>query len=63
MRKYVDCREFPSEMKCSVAIAADSEEELLEAAAQHAVTCHRHTDGPDLRAALRKAFRDGTPPT
>ena len=62
MRKYVDCREFPSEMKCTIAIAADSEEELLEAAVQHAVTCHRHTDGPDLRTALRKAFRDGSPP-
>jgi len=62
MRKFVDCREFPSEMKCTVAIAADSEEELLEAAVQHAVTCHRHQDGLDLRTALRKSFRDGTPP-
>ncbi len=27
-RKYIDCREFPSDINCSVAIAADSEEEL-----------------------------------
>jgi hypothetical protein len=32
-RKYIDCREFPSEANCTVAIAADSEAELLEAAA------------------------------
>lgn len=31
-RKYIDCREFPSEMNCSVALSADSENELLEAA-------------------------------
>lgn len=36
-RKYIDCREFPSEMNCTLAISADSEEELLEAAVQHAV--------------------------
>ena len=35
-RKYVDCREMPSESNCTVAIAADSEDELLEAAVQHA---------------------------
>ena len=27
-RTYIDCREFPSEMNCTVAIAADSEKEL-----------------------------------
>jgi vacuolar-type H+-ATPase subunit D/Vma8 len=36
-RKYVDCRSFPSEMNCSIAISADTEGELLEAAVQHAV--------------------------
>jgi len=60
-RKHIDCREFPSEMHCTVAIAADSEEELLEAATQHAVSVHRHQDSPELRAQLRKLFKDGTP--
>jgi predicted small metal-binding protein len=62
-RKYIDCREFPSEQRCTVAIAADSEAELLNAAAQHAVAVHGHTDSPQLRAELRKLFKDGTPPT
>ncbi len=61
-RKYIDCREFPSESGCTISIAADSEAELLEAAAQHAVAVHGHEDSPQLRAELRKLFREGTPP-
>jgi len=60
-RKYIDCRELPSESKCTVSIAADSEAELLDAAAQHAVAVHGHQDSPQLRAELRKLFREGTP--
>ena len=61
-RKYIDCREFPSDSKCSVAISADSEAELLDAAVQHAVSVHGHKDSPDMRGQLRKLFKDGTPP-
>lgn len=61
-RKYVDCREFPSEANCTVAIAADSEDELLEAAVQHAVAVHGHQDTPEFRQQLRASFKEGTPP-
>ena len=61
-RKYVDCREVPSEMHCSVAISADSEGELLEAAVQHAVAVHRHQDTQELRSLIRQSMREGTPP-
>lgn len=61
-RKYIDCREFPSEMNCTVALAADSDEELVEAAVQHAVAVHHHTDSPELRAQLVSLFHEGTPP-
>ncbi|KVO63068.1 DUF1059 domain-containing protein [Burkholderia stagnalis] len=61
-RRYIDCREFPSDMNCSVAISADSDGELLEAAVQHAVTVHQHTDTPELRTQLKALFHDGTPP-
>ena len=60
-RKYVDCREFPSDMKCTVALSADNEDELLDAAAQHAVTVHKHSDSPELRRQLRSMIREGTP--
>ena len=61
-RKYVDCREYPSEMNCTVAIAADSDKELMEAAVEHAVAVHQHQETPELRAQLQQLFKDGTPP-
>ena len=61
-RKYIDCREFPSEMNCTIAISADSEEELLEAAVQHAVAVHGHKHTPAFRNELRGIFREGIPP-
>lgn len=57
-RKYVDCREMPSDMGCSVSIAADDERELIEAAVQHAVSVHRHQDSPELRQELRKLVHE-----
>ena len=45
-RLFVDCRDYPSEMNCTVAISADTKEELVDAAVQHAVAVHRHQDCP-----------------
>jgi predicted small metal-binding protein len=61
MRKYVDCREIPSDSGCTVAISADSEEELLDAAVQHAVAVHQHQDTPELREMVRGGIREGSP--
>jgi predicted small metal-binding protein len=61
-RKYIDCREFPSETNCSVAISADSDQELLEAAVQHAVAIHKHEDTPELRQQMKQLFKEGSPP-
>ena len=61
-RKYVDCREMPSESNCSVALSADSDQELVEAAVQHAVAVHKHQDSPELRSAIRQSIKEGTPP-
>ena len=61
-RQYIDCREFPSETHCTIALAADSKEELLEAAVQHSVSVHHHEDTPELRAQLQQFFKEGTPP-
>jgi predicted small metal-binding protein len=60
-RKYIDCRDYPSEMNCTVALSADSSEELLEAAVQHAVAVHGHEDTPQLREMLKELFKDGMP--
>jgi predicted small metal-binding protein len=61
-RQYIDCREYPSTTNCSVALSADTESELLDAAVQHAVTVHGHTDTPELRKQLAGLFKMGTPP-
>lgn len=56
-RMFVDCRDYPSEMNCTVAISADTKEELLEAAVHHAVAVHRHQDSPELRHELAKMIK------
>lgn len=61
-RQFVDCREFPSDSGCTVAIAADNDKELLEAAIQHAVAVHGHQDTPELRQQIKGLFKNGTPP-
>jgi predicted small metal-binding protein len=61
-RVFIDCREIPSDKKCSLAMAADNEEELMSAAVQHAVNTHGHKDTPELRAMIKSAFHKGTPP-
>lgn len=60
-RKYIDCREFPSESNCTVAISADSEKELMEVAVQHAVSVHGHKDTPEFRSQLRSIVKEGRP--
>jgi predicted small metal-binding protein len=58
-RMHIDCREYPSEMNCSVAISADTEKELLDAAVQHAEAVHGHSDSPEFRAQLATLIKQG----
>jgi len=60
-RKFLDCRDYPSASNCTVAMSADSEDELLETAVQHACATHGHMDTPELRDNLRKMFKEGMP--
>ncbi len=61
-RKYVDCREIPSDSECTLALSADNEDELLDAAIQHAKHVHGHEDTPEFRQAIRGSMKDGSPP-
>jgi predicted small metal-binding protein len=56
-RKVADCRLYPSENGCTLKIEG-TEEEVLEAATQHAVTAHGHTNSPELREQLRALIKD-----
>ncbi|MFE6688843.1 DUF1059 domain-containing protein [Streptomyces sp. NPDC057743] len=60
MRKMIDCRDYPSETKCSLVIAGE-EEEVLRAATAHAVSVHGHTDSSELREQLRKSLKNEMP--
>ena len=62
-RKYIDCRDYPqTDKRCSVAISADSDKELLEAVVQHGVTVHGYADSPQFRSEILKSIKEGSPP-
>ena len=56
-RKVIDCRWFPAEKPCDIAISG-SEEEVLDIAVDHAVNRHGHSNSPELREQLRSMLRD-----
>jgi predicted small metal-binding protein len=56
-RMMADCRRFPSESNCSLTIIGD-EEEVVRAAAEHAVSMHGHEDSDELRDQVRGMLED-----
>ena len=56
-RKVADCRDFPSETDCTLAISGE-EEEVVRAAAEHAVSVHGHEDTPGLRDQIREFLKE-----
>jgi predicted small metal-binding protein len=48
-------------MQCSLVISADREEELINAAVQHAIAVHGEKDTPEFRSEIRKAVHEGMP--
>ncbi len=61
-RKYIDCRDYPSDINCTVALSADTEDELIEAVVQHGVNVHGYEDTPEFREQISKEFKEGSPP-
>ena len=57
-RKYIDCRDHPGEVKCTVALSADTEDELLAAVVQHGTTVHGYEDTPEFRDMIRREFKE-----
>jgi Protein of unknown function (DUF1059) len=51
-RKMADCRRFESDSQCTLTIIGE-EDEVVEAAAAHAVATHGHGDTQELREQLR----------
>jgi predicted small metal-binding protein len=59
-RKIADCRDFPNEKGCTLTIAGE-EDEVITAAAQHAVAVHGHEDNEGLRSWLKDNLKDEVP--
>ncbi|MEY2537545.1 MAG: hypothetical protein QOG67_1285 [Verrucomicrobiota bacterium] len=58
-RKSIDCRDHPSEKNCSLRISG-TEQEVLDAAAQHVVSAHGHQNSPELREQLKSMLKDAS---
>ena len=56
-RKSIDCRDHPSEKNCSLKMSG-TEEEVLAAAVQHAVSAHGHANSPELRNQIKSMLKD-----
>jgi len=56
-RKVIDCRRFPAEKPCSIAISG-TENEVVELAVLHATNVHGHKDTPEFRQQLRSMLQD-----
>ena len=56
-RKSIDCRNYPSENNCSLKISG-TEEEVLDAAVQHAASVHGHENSPELREQIKSMLKD-----
>jgi predicted small metal-binding protein len=56
-RKSIDCRNYPSNKNCSLKISG-TEEEVLDAAVQHAASVHGHENSPQLREQIKSMLKD-----
>jgi len=56
-RKSIDCRNYPSDKNCSLKLSG-TENEVLDAAVQHAVSAHGHQNSPELRGQLKTMLKD-----
>lgn len=56
-RMMVDCRDMPSDSNCTLALAGDDVEDLLDAAVMHAASKHGHENTSELREAIRSGLK------
>jgi len=56
-RKMIDCRRFPTEKPCTIAISG-TEEEVLDLAVLHAINVHGHADTAALHQQIRSMLTE-----
>ena len=52
-RMMADCRRWPSETNCSLVIIGE-EDEVVQAAAEHAASVHGHENNEELHVQVRE---------
>ena len=57
---FVRCCEYVDGEECTVAVGADTLEEVIEAAIEHAHVTHAEEDTPALRQTIRESIREGS---
>lgn len=58
MAQLIYCRDYIDDGDCTVLIGADTAEELVETAIEHAHAAHAEEDTPALRAFIREHVRE-----
>jgi predicted small metal-binding protein len=61
-RFYIDCRGYSVDLKRSIALFADTKEELLQAVVQHGTTFHGFEDTSEFTKNIVKEFKERTHP-
>ena len=56
-RKSIDCGDYPSEKNCSLKISG-TEEEVLDAAVEHAASVHGHENTLELREQIKQMLKN-----
>lgn len=57
-RMYFDCRDYPGGVKCSVALSADTVDELVEAVVHHNTVIHGEKDTVEFRRMIRDEVKE-----
>ena len=56
-RKWIDCRDFPDDTRCTLYLSGE-EDGVVRAAAEHAASVHGRTDTQEFREQLRSLLQD-----
>jgi len=57
-RYFIERRIHPGDVKCTLALSADTKEELLETVVQHETNVHGFEDTPEFREQIVKGFTE-----
>jgi len=56
-RKYIDCRDFPNEIGCTLLISGNTKE-VFNVALRHAIEEHGHKDTSEIRKLIKIMMKD-----